>query len=134
MEHSQTATERTFYSDDDGVRITAARAVFPFATYAVADIDAVRSASTPARRGPAYFLAVVGLVLVVIGIVLASMGLAVTGFITVAVAGAVARAARREYHLLITSHAGESPVLTSHDREYVEKIAGAVNEALSHRG
>ncbi len=128
------STERTFYSDAQGVRITGTRAVFPFATYTMTNINAVRSVSTPPRRGPAWFLAVTGLVLAVIGIVLHNMGLAVTAFVMVALAVAVARAARGEYHLMIISGTGESIALTSHDSEYVDKIAAAMNEVLTHRG
>jgi hypothetical protein len=128
----------TYYSDEKGVRVTATRLILPKTTgsitYAMANITSIHTK-------PAYPTLSLGIILAVVGVIMMSIGpafdfwpstLALVG-VALLIIGIIL-AVRREYHLKVTSAAGEESPLTSKDRKYIDQVAVAINEALIKRG
>jgi hypothetical protein len=124
-------SEETIYSDNN-VSVSTSRIAVGGTTYALRNISSVKMTTTPAKIGCAIALILVGIVwaLAIIGSKGGALGAIVIGGACVTGGIFWLRAARADYHVTITSNAGEVRALTSKDRAYIEKIVGSVNEAI----
>lgn len=88
--------------------------------------------TTPAKTGCAIAFIIIGIVwgIAIIGSKNGAFGAVVIGGACIAGGIFWLRAARADYHVTITSNAGEVRALTSKDRAYIEKIVEAINEAI----
>lgn len=127
-------TEQTFYSDDSGIRITGTRAIFNKTTYSMANISSIRTAEYPPKRAGAIWTIIIGIILFIIGLSANVAALTVFGIIILLLGVLWAWKARGEYHIMITSASGEASAVKSKNKEYINKIAQAMNEAIIHRG
>ncbi len=127
-------TERTYYSDEKGVRITGTRAIFGSTTYSMANISSVSTAEEPAKRSGGIVTAIIGLILLIIGASAGWSWLLIGGIILLLIGALVAWAAKGKYHVRISSASGEAIALSSNDREYITKVVFALNEAIVSRG
>jgi len=75
-----------------------------------------------------------GLLLVFGGFELTSWYLGISGALIVGAGGYWGWSLEPDYHLRISSAAGESSALSSKDKKYIEKVVRAINEAIIHRG
>lgn len=128
------ANETTFYSDEHGVRITTTRAIFGSKTYAMANITSVSKGEEPPKRQPGIIIAILGLIILVACV---SFGSAVGVIVGVAVLGLgilIAAIAKPTYHVKITSASGEDEPRSSKDKQHIDSIVIALNEALIKRG
>jgi hypothetical protein len=125
------------YYQDGAVSVTNARAVLGGKTYAMANITSVSMAEKPANRTPGIIIAVVGLVMA------ACLGAAggdsnatglLFGVVIIGVGVAIAVLAKPSYIVKIGSASGEGDGLVSEDREQIQKIVSAMNEAIIKRG
>lgn len=128
------ATERTFYSDEKGVRITATRAIFESTTYSMANISSVRTAEGPPKRARGIWTAIIGVGLLIIGVVAGWTWLTITGVVLLLLGVVWAWMVSGTYHLKITSASGEATAISSSEKEYISKITQAINEAMISRG
>ena len=128
------ATEQTFYSDESGVRITGTRAIFGKTTYSMANISSVRTSESPPKRAGAIWTALIGLALLTISLSAEVTGLTIFGVIVLLVGVLWAWKASGEYNIMITSASGEVSALSSKNKEYIDKVAQSLNEAIIHRG
>ncbi len=128
------AEEVTFYSDDQGVRVTNTRLIVDNTTYAMANIASVaRTATEPNYTGP-LLLIVAGVIIFFAAISGKESGGWLLGVI-LALAGTLWWRSRKPiYHLRITSASGESNALWSKNKNYVDKVVQAISEAMIHRG
>jgi hypothetical protein len=125
------------YYQDDAVSVTNARAVLGGKTYAMANITSVSMAEKPANRTPGIIIAVIGLVIAAcLGLVGGNSN--ATGLLVgIAIIGAgvaIAVSAKPSYIIKIGSASGEGDGLVSEDREQIQKIVSAMNEAIIKRG
>ena len=127
-------TEQTFYADEDGVRITATRAIFGSTTYSMANITSVTRGEEPAKRMPGILVAIVGFLTLIVGSSSNSTIWIVIGVLISVLGIYIAYTAKGKYFLKITSAAGESTPISSKDKKYIDGIAVAINEALIRRG
>lgn len=124
------AEEEIIYSDPKA-SISTSRVVIDGKTYALRNITSVKMSVTPAKRGCAIVLLIFGLLMVVICLAnKGAAGGAVVGAIILGIGVLAATSAKEQYHVSIASSSAESHALTSKDRSYIEKIVGAVNEAI----
>ena len=126
--------ERTFYSDETGIRITGTRAIFKNTTYSMANISSIRTSETPAKRGGAIVALIRGIIIFIIGISADVTALSIVGVIVALLGILWIWLAHGKHHIMITSVSGEISALESKDKEYVHKVAQALNEAIIHRG
>ena len=126
-------TERTFYSKG-GVRITSVRAIFDSKTYVMANITSVATGETPANRTPGMTIAIIGFIMLVVCASLHITGVAIAGGVMLGLGILGAVIAKPTYHVKITSASGEAEPISSKDKEYIDSIVSALNEAIISRG
>jgi hypothetical protein len=128
-------SETTFYTDDQGIRVTNSRLVFGDTTYSMANLTSVAVKRPPTNYGVLIVLLIFVLVWV-FGLTSNQPSLSGAGGIgTVVVAVAFfISIALKKWNLTITSSSGESSPISSRDKRYIDKIAQAIQEALIARG
>ncbi|GIV87342.1 MAG: hypothetical protein KatS3mg054_1371 [Chloroflexus sp.] len=125
----------TIYYQDENITVTNTRAIFGTKTFAMANIASVSMVEIPPNRGPAIAAALGGLLFACICMALDGRWLSLIVLVLgIAIAIAIAVSVKPTYAVRIASTSGESNVLTSKDREYIQKIVNAVNEAIIRRG
>lgn len=117
-------TEPTYYSDDQGIRITPTRAIFGKKTYSMANITSISHGTKYQFWGLAvvFILAMfgfslhwgIGLLIMIVGIVLIF--------------------SYPQHTIVIMSAAGEVKALITYDKQKANSILVAFNEALIKRG
>ena len=120
--------EKTFLSEG-GVTVTSARFIVRAQTFAMSGITSVKAfEEQPKRAWPIIFL-VVGILFLlggkdslVLGLILATMG------------GAWLAIQKATFHVLLATASGEAKALSSHNRQWINKVVAAINEAIVHRG
>lgn len=126
--------ETTFYSDDGGVRVTSARLIIGSTTYAMLNITSVmRAVEPPKRIGPLLFL-IGGLFIFGGGLSGSDLSAVVWGVLLLGIGVFWWWKQKPQYHLRIASASGEANAVTSPDKDRVDKIVQAVNEAIIGRG
>ncbi|MFC2069818.1 DUF6232 family protein [Chloroflexota bacterium] len=128
------ASEQTFYSDEEGVRITGTRAIFRNTTYTMANIASIRTNRIPPKRAGALWIILIGLALSIIGISSYISTITIIGVIVLLLGILWFWKAPSEYHIMITSASGEVSAIKSKDKDYINRIAQAMNEAIINRG
>jgi len=128
--------DEVVYFQDLGITITNARAVLGAKSYAMANITSVGMGHTPANRTPGVIVALLG---VAFGGCLATAsdsatGALIFGLVLLLSGVAIAASAKSKYAVRIGSASGESDALSSDDREHIQKIVNALNEAIVKRG
>ena len=115
-------TEQVFFNDD-GIYVTNTRLVSSFGTFTMAQITSVRTEqhTTQPDNTLALVLIIAGLfclfITTVIGIIMMARNKPVT-----------------TYAVCVGSASGEQRAIESPDREYIDRIVQAVNQAIVARG
>jgi len=134
------AEEHSFLSDS-GVYVSNTRVVIQGTTYATANITSVRKHVVPAKNGCAVTLAVVGALGALGGLAsaLSQSGsdrwtpfVVCTALLIFAISWF--RSLRPTYHVMLATAGGERQGLTSQDEEVVDRVTGAIADAIVHRG
>lgn len=126
--------EIVFYSDDRGVRITNTRAIVGLTTYAMANITSVTMSVKPAKRTPGIVVAILGLLILIITAELGSAGGVIFGVIVLGLGILMAVVAKPIFTVRIGSASGEADAVSSKDRDYIQAVVRAMNEAFIKRG
>jgi len=127
------AEETSFYTDQQGVRVTDKRVIVGDTTYALANITSVSTTiEKPSLTGP---ILCIGLgILSFLGLVSGDNGiLPIFGIFLLLIGVVWYRGCRPRWHLRIASASGESTPLQSTDQRWISSIAQAINEAMIHR-
>jgi hypothetical protein len=124
------------YYQDGTVTITNARAVLGSKTYSMANITSVAMGEKPANVTPGIVVAVIGLAIAACSAAAGSNASGGIIFGVLVLVGGIALAvmAKSSYIVRIGSAGGETDGLVSNDKEYIQKIVNAVNEAIIKRG
>ncbi|MGK5078876.1 DUF6232 family protein [Janthinobacterium sp. HLX7-2] len=118
--------ERTFF-EQGNVKVTNARFVSDGQTYAMSNVTSVK----PFEKKPPRALGII-LVLVGLGVMVGANTL--LGLLVLGVGLAILFVIKPVYHVLLATSAGETRALMTKDREYLNQVVHAVNEAMIHRG
>jgi hypothetical protein len=117
--------EQTFFEYED-VKVTNARFISGGQTYAMSNVTSVKAFEQKPKRLGGVLLLVIGLVVTtsapVVGVVI-TVGAAIHLFMQKTV-----------YHVMLATSGGETSALKTHQREYLQKVVSALNEAIVHRG
>ncbi len=126
------ADEVSYYSDQNGVRVSDKRVIIGNTTYSMANITSVSTkVERPSMMGPILMIAI-GLFLFVSGISQQS-GVALIGAIVAGLGYFWYRGRKPVWHLQIASASGETTPLHSVNGQWISSIAQAINEAIIHR-
>lgn len=127
------AEEMSFYSDNNGIRVTDKRVILNNTTYSLANITSVAtSVEEPSRLGPIVTI-IIGGVTLLTAAGQSSVALAIFGVIVGAVGYLWYRGCKPIWHLRIASASGETTPLKSLNENWIVSIANAINEAIVHR-
>lgn len=127
------ADEISFYTDQNGVRVTDKRVILANTTYSLANITSVAtSVEKPKLFGPIATISV-GVLLVLSGAASKSAAVAIIGFCIAAFGYFWYRGSKPIWHLRIASASGEATPLKSLNQQWISSIAQAINEAIIHR-
>lgn len=117
--------EKTFF-EYDGVKVTNARFIVDGQTFAMSNVTSVKPIAVPPNR-------LWGCVLLLLGLT----GLMSNPFFGVPVTGVaiyVIYKQKKTYHIMLRTSGGETKALTTQQKEYLDKVVSALNEAIVHRG
>lgn len=117
--------EQTFFEYED-VKVTNARFVSGSQTYAMSNVTSVKAF----EQKPTRFW---GIVFLIIGLA-TTISTPVVGILIAAAAAIYLFMQKTVYHVMLTTSGGETSALKTHQREYLQKVVSALNEAIVHRG
>ena len=122
---------------DENVKITTARVIINGTTYALRNITSVENTYTPPHRGWAIASLIFGILSLTNAFISfpSSFGLGfgtlVFAAILIALAVLLWLHEKTNYHVTLTTAAGESDALTSQDGEYIDNIVCHINDAMA---
>lgn len=117
--------ERIFF-EYEGVKITNARFVVDGQTYAMSNITSVQTKEErPSRLLPGFAI-MVGLA--------SLLQEPAIGVAVIAAAAYWLYKQKTTYHVVLRTAAGEASALKTFQREYLNKVVSALNDAIVHRG
>jgi hypothetical protein len=117
--------EKTFFEYED-VKVTNARFMTGSQTYAMSNITSIKAHKEPPSR-------LVGILILILGVGVATQEPGV-GFIMVLAAAYYLYQQKTTYHVLLTTSGGETSALKTHQLKYINRVVGALNEAIIYRG
>lgn len=124
---TQIQNETTFYQDSL-VTVTQSRYITQSKTYAMRNISSVHVFEIEKSKVTPVLMILLGIPVLFlskifwVGLILMSLGILL--FISV----------KNEYTVRISTNAGEADSTISKDKEYIQKIVNALNDAMIHRG
>ena len=124
---TQFQNETTFYQDSL-VTVTQSRYITQSKTYAMRNISSVHVFEIEKSKAVPILMILLGLPFLLsrnvfwIGLILIGLGILLLFNI------------KNEYTVRISTNAGEADSTISKDKEYIQKIVNALNEAMIHRG
>ena len=118
--------EREFFRYED-VAVTNARFMVGAQTFAMSNITSVKASKDSPNRFWPILILVLGFFSLIANNVAFAVACGVLGGVWLAFQ-------KTYYHVALTTAGGETKALTSTQREYVEKVVHALNDAIVHRG
>ncbi|WP_433704439.1 DUF6232 family protein [Paraburkholderia sacchari] len=123
--------KETVIFNEGQVTVTDVRFITPSETYAMSGVTSVRTLREEPKRTALICLGLVGVIFAVFATTLAMH--IVGAFVAVAAAAAAARQ-RPTFFLVIKTASGESRAVVSQNHEFINRVVGAVNDAIVIRG
>lgn len=118
-------SEKQFFQYED-VKITNTRFVNGTQTYAMSNVTSVKSfEQKPKRLG--------GVLVLLVGLAIA-VNTPVVGLLIAASSAVYLIMQKTMYHVMLATAGGEVSALRTVQREYLEKVVSALNEAIIYRG
>lgn len=127
MTESSSKEEITFYQDLN-VTVTPSRYITNSKTYAMRNISSVHPFEIVKSKTLPFILIAVGLLFALIE------DARIIGFILLAVGFITLFLIENEFAVRISTNSGEVNSIVSKDKNYVQKIVDALNNAIIHRG
>ena len=120
------AEEKTFFQYED-VTVTNARFMVAAQTFAMSNITSVKASKKEPNRIWPTIVVILGMLFFVGGGTAAAIVIGGAG-----IAWLVLQ--KPMYHVVLTTAGGETSALSSKQREYIQKVVQALNEAIVARG
>ena len=117
--------EQIFFEYDD-VKVTSSRFISGGQTYAMSNVTSVK----PYEKKPSRFW---GVVVLLFGGIVAMNSLA-PGLIIAGCAALYLYYQKPVFHVLLSTSAGETKALVTYQRDYLDKVIAALNDAIIARG
>lgn len=119
--------EEQVFFNENGVLVTNTRFQLQGQMFAMAGVTSVGvTYEEPSKNGP--------LVMMLLGIVLFALEVYLYGLVSLLLGGLWFWALKTEYHLTLTTAAGQQRVTSSKDEEYMASLRQALTNAIIHRG
>lgn len=117
--------EKTFFEYED-VKVTSARFMSGSQTYAMSNVTSVKAFEEKPKR-------IGGILALIIGLAVA-LNTPIVGLVIAAAAAYYLYQQKTMYHVMLATAGGEVSALKTHQREYLDKVVGALNDAIVARG
>lgn len=118
--------EETIFFEYGDVKVTNARFITGSQTYAMSNVTSVKAfEEKPNRFG--------GILVLIVGLLLA-LSIPVPGLVIAALAGFYLYSLKTYYHVMLFTSGGEASALKTEQKEYLNSVVSALNEAIIHRG
>ena len=117
--------ERTFF-EYESVKVTNARFVVDGQTFAMSNVTSVATLEQTPKRIWLALLLVIGLA--------SLLSNPFFGVPIIAIAVYMLYKQKTMYHVMLRTSGGETKALSTHQKEYLNKIVSALNDAIVHRG
>jgi len=118
-------SEKQFFQYED-VQITNTRFVNGAQTYAMSNVTSIKSFEQKPKR-------IGGILVLLVGLAIA-VNTAVAGLLIAASAVVYLVMQKTMYHVMLATAGGEVSALKTKQRDYLEKVVAALNEAIVYRG
>lgn len=117
--------EKTFFEYED-VKVTNARFISGSQTYAMSNVTSVKAFEDKPKRFGGILVLIVGLAIAV--------NTPVVGLLIAAAAGYYLYQQKTTFHVMLATAGGEVSALKTYQREYLNRVVAALNDAIVHRG
>jgi hypothetical protein len=118
--------ERIFFEYED-VKVTNTRFINGGQTYAMNNVTSVKPyEKKPSRVG--------GIIMLAIGLAIMFGASFMMGLLIAAAAAYYLYQQKTIYHILLATSAGETTALETYQRDYLNRVIAALNDAIVHRG
>lgn len=118
--------ERIFFEYED-VKVTSARFVSGGQTFAMTNVTSVKPyEQKPSRLG--------GIIVLGIGLIIMAASNFIVGLLIAAAAAFHLYQQKTIFHILLATSAGETKALVTYQREYLNQVIAALNDAIVYRG
>ena len=117
--------EKTFFEYEDA-KVTNTRFITGSQTFAMSNITSVKAFEQKPKR-------LLGILALIIGLGVAIQS-PVIGILIAAAAGLYLYMQKTVFHVMLSTSGGESSALKTFQRDYLDKIVSALNDAIVHRG
>jgi hypothetical protein len=117
--------EKTFFEYDD-VKVTNARFISGGQTYAMSNLTSVKTFEEKPKRFWGILIFLFGL--------MALNSSTVVGIAICAAAAFYLYKQKTVFHIMLATSSGETSALKTYQPEYLNKVVGALNNAIIHRG
>jgi hypothetical protein len=118
--------ERTFFEYED-VKVTNARFISGGQTFAMNNVTSVKPyEKKPSRLG--------GILVLLVGLIIMVNANIPTGVLIAGAAAFYLYQQKTIYHILLSTSAGETTALVTYQRNYLNQVIAALNDAIVHRG
>ncbi|TFW17552.1 DUF6232 family protein [Duganella callida] len=118
--------EHTFFEYED-VKVTNARFISGGQTFAMNNVTSVKPyEQKPSRLG--------GILVLGVGLIIAAVANVIVGVLIALAAVYYMVEQKTVYHVLLSTSAGETTALVTHQRDYLNQVIAALNDAIVHRG
>ena len=117
--------EQTFFEYED-VKVTNSRFISGGQTYAMSNVTSVKAF----EKQPKKFW---GVILLIFGLLMA-INTPAFGIILAACSAFYLYKQKTEYHIMLATSAGETSALKTYQKDYLQKVVAALNDAIIHRG
>jgi hypothetical protein len=127
--------EKTFFSYDD-VKVTSSRFISGGQTFAMSNITSVKAFEKKPYRTGGIIALLVGLSFVVKEVLLGvpSVESVIFGIAIAALAVLYLYKQKTIYHVMLATAGGETSALKTYQKEYLDRVVGALNQAIVYRG
>lgn len=130
--NSHSGNETVYYTDEHGVKITNVRFIVSSSTYPLQGITSITTAMVPVSKMPGFVILIIGIIIVIAssgngGAILLGLAVALGGFFIII-------GTKDKHAVKISTSAAETNALVSINKDYIAKVAAALNEAIIHRG
>jgi hypothetical protein len=115
------------FLSEQGIVVSSSRFVVGATTYPLAGITSVSSFVIPAKR-------MAGILLLVLGLIVLLAGGYVFGAITAAIGILILVVVKPTYVVRMATAGGQVDALVSKDAHYIQRVVGALNQAVIQRG
>lgn len=117
--------EKIFFEHGD-VKVTNARFITGSQTYAMSNVTSVKAFEEKPSKTGAILVLVLGLLI--------ALGAPIFGLIVAALAGLYLYSLKTYFHVMLFTAGGETSALKTEEKDYLDSVVGALNEAIVHRG